>query len=115
MPSGLSLTIFAGVGFIALFGVAVLNGLAPVSRSLKLREEGMAPREAVETATLRRLRPVLTPALVASLGFVPMAIATGAGAESQRPEMLPDPGREATERGAIGPVSVPFFGLPRPK
>ena len=82
---GLPFTISAGVGFIALFGVAVLNGLVLVSQIQKLREEGAAPGEAAEGAALRRLRPVLTTALVASLGFVPMAVATGSGAEVQRP------------------------------
>jgi cobalt-zinc-cadmium resistance protein CzcA len=82
---GLPFTISAGVGFIALFGVAVLNGLVLVSQIRALRAEGISPAQAAEAAALRRLRPVLTTALVASLGFVPMAIATGSGAEVQRP------------------------------
>ena len=82
---GLPFSISAAVGFIALFGVAVLNGLVLVSQIQKLRDEGVAPREAAESAALRRLRPVLTTALVASLGFVPMTIATGSGAEVQQP------------------------------
>jgi cobalt-zinc-cadmium resistance protein CzcA len=81
----LPFTISAGVGFVALFGVAVLNGLVLVSQIERLRDEGVSPRLAAETAALRRLRPVLTTALVASLGFIPMAIATGSGAEVQRP------------------------------
>ncbi|MDA0350100.1 MAG: CusA/CzcA family heavy metal efflux RND transporter [Verrucomicrobia bacterium] len=79
------LSISAGVGFIALSGVAVLNGLVMISFIRSLREEGIPIDEAVEEGCLTRLRPVLMTALVASLGFVPMAIATGAGAEVQRP------------------------------
>ena len=79
------LSISAGVGFIALSGVAVLNGLVMISSIRTLRDEGKPIDEAVEEGCLTRLRPVLMTALVASLGFVPMAIATGAGAEVQRP------------------------------
>ena len=79
-------SISAGVGFIALFGVAVLNGLVLVSAINHLREqEGKSIDDAVHEGALSRLRPVLMTALVASLGFVPMAIATSAGAEIQRP------------------------------
>ena len=82
---GLPLSISAGVGFIALFGVAVLNGLVLMGSIQQHRAAGEpAARAAYEVAKLR-LRPVLMTALVASLGFVPMAIATGAGAEVQRP------------------------------
>jgi cobalt-zinc-cadmium resistance protein CzcA len=79
------MSISAGVGFIALSGVAMLNGLAMVSFIRSLREAGRALEEAVREGALARLRPVLMTALVASLGFVPMAIATGTGAEVQRP------------------------------
>lgn len=79
------LSISAGVGFIALSGVAVLNGLVMISFIRSLRAEGKLIDEAVEEGCLTRLRPVLMTALVASLGFVPMALATGAGAEVQRP------------------------------
>ena len=79
------LSISAGIGFIALSGVAVLNGLVMISFIRSLREEGKPIDAAVEEGCLTRLRPVLMTALVASLGFVPMAIATGAGAEVQRP------------------------------
>ncbi len=79
------LSISAGVGFIALSGVAVLNGLVMISFIRALRAEGKPIDAAVEEGCLTRLRPVLMTALVASLGFVPMAIATGAGAEVQRP------------------------------
>ena len=79
------LSISAGIGFIALSGVAVLNGLVMISFIRTLRDEGKPIDEAVEEGCLTRLRPVLMTALVASLGFVPMAIATGAGAEVQRP------------------------------
>ena len=78
-------SITAAVGFIALSGVAVLNGLMMISYFNQLREEGRSKRDAVLEGSLTRLRPVLMTALVASLGFVPMAIATGAGAEVQRP------------------------------
>jgi len=78
-------SISAAVGFIALSGVAVLNGLVMVSFIQQLREEGVALDEAIERGAMTRLRPVLMTALVASLGFVPMALATGTGAEVQRP------------------------------
>lgn len=78
-------SISAGVGFIALFGVAVLNGLVWGSAAENLREEGRNKREAAHEAALIRIRPVLMTALVASLGFLPMAISTTAGAEIQRP------------------------------
>jgi cobalt-zinc-cadmium resistance protein CzcA len=78
-------SISAGVGFIALSGVAVLNGVMMISFFNQLREEGKSVREAVVEGALTRLRPVLMTALVAALGFVPMAIATGPGAEVQRP------------------------------
>ncbi|WP_028603833.1 efflux RND transporter permease subunit [Ottowia thiooxydans] len=79
------LSISAAVGFIALSGVAVLNGLVMISAIRNLRETGMEVPAAVHAGALSRLRPVLMTALVASLGFVPMAIATGTGAEVQRP------------------------------
>lgn len=79
------LSISAGVGFIALSGVAVLNGLVIIAFIERLRSEGRPIAEAVHEGALTRLRPVLMTALVASLGFVPMALATGAGAEVQRP------------------------------
>ena len=82
---GMPFSISAGVGFIALFGVAVLNGVVMVSYIDKLREEGKSVADAVREGAETRLRPVLMTALVASLGFIPMAIATSAGAEVQRP------------------------------
>ncbi|WP_445487912.1 efflux RND transporter permease subunit [Rhodopseudomonas sp. RCAM05734] len=82
---GIPLSISAGIGFIALSGVAVLNGLVIITFIERLRHEGKTIMEAVHQGALTRLRPVLMTALVASLGFVPMAIATGAGAEVQRP------------------------------
>lgn len=82
---GIPLSISAAVGFIALSGVATLNGLVLVSFIRRLREDGMALAEAVRAGALARLRPVLMTALVASLGFVPMALASGTGAEVQRP------------------------------
>ena len=82
---GMPFSISAGVGFIALFGVAVLNGVVMVSYINKLREEGKSVADAVREGAMTRLRPVLMTALVASLGFIPMALATSAGAEVQRP------------------------------
>jgi len=82
---GIPLSITAAVGFIALSGVAVLNGLVMISFIRTLREEGMSLDQAIVQGALTRLRPVLMTALVASLGFVPMALATGTGAEVQRP------------------------------
>ena len=82
---GIPLSISAGVGFIALSGVAVLNGLVMISFIRNLREEGRSLAEAINEGALTRLRPVLMTALVASLGFIPMALATGTGAEVQRP------------------------------
>jgi cobalt-zinc-cadmium resistance protein CzcA len=82
---GLPLSISAGVGFIALFGVAVLNGLVLVSNMDHLVDAGVPLSEAVHRGAFGRLRPVLTTAMVASLGFLPMALATGAGAEVQQP------------------------------
>jgi cobalt-zinc-cadmium resistance protein CzcA len=79
------LSISAGVGFIALSGVAVLNGLVIISFIQRLRADGLPVGDAVRIGAMKRLRPVLMTALVASLGFVPMAIATGPGAEVQRP------------------------------
>ena len=79
------LSISAGVGFIALSGVAVLNGLVMIAFIRSLREEGRSLDAAIHEGALTRLRPVLMTALVASLGFIPMAIATGTGAEVQRP------------------------------
>jgi cobalt-zinc-cadmium resistance protein CzcA len=82
---GIPFSISAGVGFIALSGVAVLNGLVMLTFINQLRRDGRPLREAIVEGCLARLRPVLMTALVASLGFVPMALATGMGAEVQRP------------------------------
>jgi len=82
---GIPLSISAAVGFIALSGVAVLNGLVLISFIRSLRDDGLPLTEAVRQGALARLRPVLMTALVASLGFVPMALAVGTGAEVQRP------------------------------
>jgi cobalt-zinc-cadmium resistance protein CzcA len=79
------LSISAGVGFISLSGVAVLNGIVLVSFIRNLLAEGRPLDDAIVTGALTRLRPVLMTALVASLGFVPMAFNTGVGAEVQRP------------------------------
>ncbi len=83
---GMPMSVTAGVGFIALFGVAVLNGVVLLSTIQQLeRNEGLSPRQAAVKGAQQRLRPVLMTALVASLGFVPMALATSVGAEVQRP------------------------------
>lgn len=82
---GIPFSISAAVGFIALSGVAVLNGLVMITFINKLREEGQPLEDAVMHGALARLRPVLMTALVASLGFLPMMLATGRGAEVQRP------------------------------
>jgi cobalt-zinc-cadmium resistance protein CzcA len=82
---GLPFSISAAVGFIALFGVATMNGVVLLAAVRQNEEAGMPMGEAVRTAARTRLRPVMTTALVASLGFLPMAIATGTGAEVQRP------------------------------
>lgn len=81
----LPFSISAAVGFIALCGVAVLNGVVLISCFNQLRNDGRSAAEAVDEGALQRLRPVLMTALVASLGFIPMAISNGAGAEVQRP------------------------------
>jgi cobalt-zinc-cadmium resistance protein CzcA len=78
-------SISAGVGFIALFGVAVLNGLVLVSFARHLEEQGRAHVDAIREAAELRLRPVMMTALVASLGFLPMALSTAPGSEVQRP------------------------------
>jgi cobalt-zinc-cadmium resistance protein CzcA len=82
---GLPLSISAAIGFIALFGIAVLNGVVLVSHVRNLEAEGLPTNEAVTQGAMDRLRPVLMTALVASLGFLPMALATSMGAEVQRP------------------------------
>ena len=81
----LPFSVSAGVGFIALFGVAVLNGLVWVSSVEQMRLDGVEPHDAAREAALRRFRPVLMTALVAGFGFIPMALSTTPGAEIQRP------------------------------
>ncbi len=82
---GLPFSISAGVGFIALFGVAVLNGVVLVTYIVELRHQGRSVFQAVYEGATTRVRLVLMTALVATLGFVPMAVSTSAGAEVQRP------------------------------
>ena len=82
---GYPFSISAGVGFIALFGIAVLNGVVLVSYIVEMRERGLPVDEAAAEAARIRLRPVLMTAMVASFGFIPMALATSSGAEVQRP------------------------------
>ena len=83
--SGEYLSVPASVGFINLFGVAVLNGIVLVSYILKLREEGQEGQDAIVNACLMRLRPVLMTALTGLLGLIPLAMARGVGSEVQRP------------------------------
>jgi heavy metal efflux system protein len=83
--TGLYLSVPAAVGFIALFGVAVLNGVVLVSQINQLRESGLSMDDAVRRGCERRLRPVLMTALVAILGLTPLLFATGPGSEVQRP------------------------------
>jgi cobalt-zinc-cadmium resistance protein CzcA len=85
LSRGMPFSISAAVGFIALFGIAVLNGVVLISYILQLREAGESLDDAVRNGALTRLRPVLMTAAVAAFGFVPMAVATSAGAEVQRP------------------------------
>ena len=103
---GIPFSISAAVGFIALSGVAVLNGLVMITFINKLREEGQPLDEAVMHGALARLRPVLMTALVASLGFLPMALATGRGAEVQRPLATVDGG------GILSSTALTLLVLP---
>ena len=82
---GIPMSVSASVGFIALAGIAILNSMVLVSSFDRLEEEGRSAEEAAREGALRRLRPVLMTALVAGLGFVPMAFSSGLGAEVQRP------------------------------
>jgi cobalt-zinc-cadmium resistance protein CzcA len=82
---GLTLNLSASVGFIALFGIAVLNGVVMIAAINALRERGEALRAAILEGAGTRLKPVLMTALVAAIGFLPMALSHGAGAEIQRP------------------------------
>ena len=82
---GMPVSVSAAVGFIALSGVAVLNGLVMLTSIKQLMERGLPPLEAIYDGALTRLRPIMMTALVASFGFVPMALATGTGAEVQKP------------------------------
>jgi cobalt-zinc-cadmium resistance protein CzcA len=105
-------SISAGVGFIALFGVAVLNGLVWVSGAEHMRANGMAPRIAAYETALIRLRPVLMTALVAAFGFLPMAVSTTAGAEIQRPLATVVIGGLITSTlltGLVVPAIYPWF------
>lgn len=114
---GMPFSISAGVGFIALFGVAVLNGLVWVSAAENRRNKGEQLDEATFATALERLRPVLMTAMVASLGFLPMALSTGDGAEMQRPLATVVIGGLVTSTlltSLVVPAIYPFFarGLP---
>jgi cobalt-zinc-cadmium resistance protein CzcA len=110
---GMPFSISAGVGFIALSGIAVLNGLVLVSQIKRYRAEGMALQEAVRESGLSRLRPVLMTALVAAFGFIPMALSHGVGAEVQRPLATVVIGGILTSTGLtliVLPVLYSLFG-----
>ncbi len=110
-------SISAGVGFIALSGIAVLGDMVLVSRVMQLLERGRAPHEAIREAAETRLRPVLMTATVAAFGFVPMALATGVGAEVQRPLATVVIGGVLTSTIAtlfVLPVLYATFGARRP-
>ena len=115
---GMPFSISAGVGFIALFGVAVLNGLVWVSAAEHLRQAGETAKAAAEETALNRLRPVLMTALVASLGFLPMALSHTAGAEIQRPLATVVIGGLITSTlltALVVPAIYPWFvGSPKP-
>jgi len=82
---GMPFSVTAGIGFISTFGIAILDGVVLASYIQQERTEGRSAKEAAGDAAEKRLRPVLTTALVASIGFLPMAVSTSAGAEVQRP------------------------------
>jgi heavy metal efflux system protein len=83
--TGQYLSVPSAIGFIAVFGVAMLNGIVLVSFLNELRDKGLSVRDAVTEGTALRLRPVLMTASVAILGLVPMLLSSGVGAETQRP------------------------------
>ena len=114
---GMPFSIAAGVGFVALFGVAVLNGLVWVAGAEHAREEGMEARAAAIVTAEVRIRPVLMTALVASLGFLPMALATSSGAEIQRPLATVVIGGIVTSTlltAFVVPAIYPWFTRSRP-
>jgi cobalt-zinc-cadmium resistance protein CzcA len=114
---GLPVSISAAVGFIALSGIAVLNGVVLVNRLLAFEAGGMPPGEAAHAAALTRMRPVLMTALVAALGFLPMMLATGVGAEVQRPLATVVVGGLVTSTLLtllVIPSLYPYFTLRRP-
>jgi cobalt-zinc-cadmium resistance protein CzcA len=83
--SGMNFSVSAGVGFIALFGIAVLNGVILISHYRELQHQGMSALDSVKQGTKTLLRPILMTALVDAFGFLPMMLATGLGAEVQKP------------------------------
>jgi cobalt-zinc-cadmium resistance protein CzcA len=111
------LSISAGVGFVALFGIAVLNGLVLVSYIHKLVGEGAALDDAVFSAGLLRLRPVLMTSATAAFGFIPMMLATAVGAEVQRPLATVVVGGVLSSLGLtllVFPALYSLFGRPSP-
>jgi len=115
---GMAISLPAVIGFIALSGIAVMNGVVWVSRAIELEGSGLRPAEAARRAALDRARPVVMTALVAALGFVPMMLATGVGAEVQRPLATVVVGGLATSTFvtlAVLPVLWPLFRRDRPR
>ena len=111
---GINLNLSASVGFIALFGIAVLNGVVMVSHINSLRKQGKDLDEAVQQGASDRLRPVLITALVASLGFIPMALATSRGAEVEKPLATVVIGGLLTATLLtlyVLPLLYPYFGM----
>ena len=104
--SGIPLSVSAAIGFIALFGQAVLNGVVMVSHINQLQQQGMNKEEAILRGALSRLRTVLMTALLAMLGLLPMALSQGIGAETQRPLALVVIG------GLISATVLTLFVLP---
>jgi len=86
--TGTAFSVSSGIGFIVLFGVSVLTGVVYISCVNELRLQGMQIAEAIHEAALLRLRPIMMTALVAALGLLPAALATGVGTDSQRPFAL---------------------------
>ena len=115
---GLPFSISAGVGFIALFGVAVLNGLVWVSAVEHIHQEGVEAHDAAREGALLRLRPILMTALVAGFGFIPMALSTTPGAEIQRPLATVVIGGLVTATlltALVLPAIYPWFAEPTPR
>ena len=108
--TGIPLSVSAAIGFIALFGQAVLNGVVMVSYFNQLKAQGLSAFDAVRRGAMVRLRAVLMTALLAMLGLLPMALSTDIGSETQRPRTAVD--CPASERDAGSETGPAFGGLP---